>query len=277
LTGTKAEVIINKGVLRFVGMQELIANVSYRSIHVLGRNYKVFLKTWKTSIVPPFLDPLFYLVGMGYGLGALVVKIDGVSYIEFIAPALIASVMMTAPFFENAVGSYVRLYYQKTFDAMIATPVSIEDVATGEILYGAFRALIQGVSILLVVAAFGLIKSPLVLFIPLLCVFAGFVNGAIALSYMTYIPTISYVDYFFTVVMTPMFIFAGTFFPISRLPDWAQKVAYMMPLYHIVNITRALCSGTNLSTIPGDLLWLFICGSAFYIFSLHRMNKRMRR
>jgi lipooligosaccharide transport system permease protein len=255
----------------------VLTGVSYRSFKVLARNIEVFLKTWKTSIVPPFLDPLFYLVGMGYGLGALVIKIEGMNYIQFIAPALIASVTMTAPFFENAIGSYVRLYYQKTFDAMISTPVSIEDVATGEILYGAMRALVQGTSILIVVFAFGLIKSPLALLIPLFCIYAGFVNGAIALSYMTFIPAISYVDYFFTVVMTPMFIFAGTFFPITQLPIWAQKLAFFMPLYHIVNITRALCTGTNLVTIPGDMLWLFICGATFYIFSLWRMNKRMRR
>ena len=258
-------------------MFKLMSGVSYRSFNVLARNYGVFLKTWKTSIIPPFLDPLFYLVGMGYGLGALIIKVQGHSYIEFIAPALIASVMMTAPFFENSVGSYVRLYYQKTFDAMISTPVSIEDVATGEIFYGAFKAMIQGVSILIVVAAFGLVKSPLVIFIPFLCLFAGFVNGAIALSYMTFIPAISYVDYFFTVIMTPMFLFAGTFFPVSQLPGWAQKIAYMMPLYHIVNVTRALSSGENLQTIPGDLLWLLICGTVFYVFSLHRMNKRMRK
>jgi lipooligosaccharide transport system permease protein len=258
-------------------MIEIITSVSYRSFRVLARNIDVFLKTWKTSVIPPFLDPLFYLVGMGYGLGALVVKIEGMTYIEFIAPALIASVTMTAPFFENAVGSYVRLYYQKTFDGMVSTPVSIEDVATGEIFYGAMRALIQGVSILIVVMAFGLIKSPLAIFIPFFCVFAGFVNGSIALSYMTFIPSISYVDYFFTVVMTPMFIFAGTFFPITQLPIWAQKLAFFMPLYHIVNIIRALSTGTNLGTIPGDMLWLFICGAAFYVFSLWRMNKRMRR
>ena len=258
-------------------MLKLTAGISYRAFYVLGRNCRVFLKTWKTSVIPPFLDPLFYLVGMGYGLGALVIKIQGMSYVEFIAPALIASVMMTAPFFENAIGSYVRLYYQRTFDAMVSTPVSIEDVATGEILYGSFKALVQGVAILSVVAMFGLIKSPLAAFIPLLCVFAGFVNGAIALSYMTYIPAISYVDYLFTVIMTPMFLFAGTFFPVSQLPAWAQKAAYMMPLYHIVNITRALCSGDNLGTIPGDLLWLLGCGSIFFVFSLYRMNCRMRK
>lgn len=258
-------------------MIALLSGVSYRSFHVLTRNIDVFLKTWQTSIIPPFLDPLFYLVGMGYGLGALILKIEGMSYVEFIAPALIASVMMTAPFFENCVGSYVRLYYQKTFDAMISTPVSIEDVASGELLYGAAKALVQGISILSVVIVFGLVKSPLAIFIPLLCVFAGFINGAIALSYMTYIPSISYVDYFFTIVMTPMFLFAGTFFPVTQLPIWAQKIAFFMPLYHVVNITRALCSGTNLETIPGDVLWLFICGVIFYVFSLWRMNKRMRK
>lgn len=232
---------------------------------------------WKTSLIPPFLDPFFYLLGMGYGLGALILTVEGMSYPQFIAPGLIASVMMTAPFFENAIGSYVRLTYQKTFDAMISTPVSIEDVATGELLYGACRAAIQGTSILIVVAAFGLVKSWLVVFVPLLCLFAGFVNGAVALSYMTFMPAISYVDYLFTVVMTPMFLFAGTFFPVSQLPSWAQTAAYFMPLYHIVNITRALCTGTNLGTVPGDLIWLTICGLMFYIFSLYRMNQRMRK
>jgi lipooligosaccharide transport system permease protein len=258
-------------------MFAIIDRVSYRSFFVLARHRDVFLKTWKTSLIPPFLDPFFYLLAMGYGLGSFVVKIEGMSYIEFIAPGLIASVIMTAPFFENSIGSFVRLTYQKTFDAMVSTPVSIEDVATGELLYGAFRAAVQGISILIVVAAFGLVKSWLVVFIPLLCLFGGFVNGTIALSYMTFMPTISYVDYFFTLFMTPMFLIAGTFFPISQLPHWVQNVAYMMPLYHIVNITRALCSGTNLMIIPGELLWLAVCGAVFYMFSLYRMNKRMRK
>jgi lipooligosaccharide transport system permease protein len=258
-------------------MANILSGVSHRSFLVLARHRDVFFKMWKTSIIPPFLDPLFYLVGMGYGLGALVIKIQGMSYAEFIAPGLIASVMMTAPFFENSIGSYVRLSFQKTFDAMVSTPLSIEDVATGELLYGASRAVIQATSILIVVAAFGLVKSWLVLLIPLLCFFAAFVNGAIALSYMTFMPAISYVDYFFTAVMTPMFLFAGTFFPVSQLPHWAQKVAYMMPLYHIVNITRALCTGANLETIPGDMLWLAMCGTIFYLFSLYRMNRRMKK
>jgi lipooligosaccharide transport system permease protein len=258
-------------------MVGVLGGISHRSFLVLARHRDVFFKMWKTSLIPPFLDPLFYLLGMGYGLGALILTVEGMSYPQFIAPGLIASVMMTAPFFENAIGSYVRLTYQKTFDAMVSTPVSIEDVATGELLYGACRAAIQGTSILIVVAAFGLVKSWLVVFIPLLCIFAGFINGAIALSYMTYMPAISYVDYFFTVLMTPMFLFAGTFFPVTQLPHWAQTAAYFMPLYHIVNITRALCTGTNLDTIPGDLIWLTVCGIMFYIFSLYRMNRRMRK
>ena len=258
-------------------MLKLLGGVSHRSFLVLARHRDVFLKMWKTSLIPPFLDPFFYLVAMGYGLGSLVVKVQGMSYAEFIAPGLIASVIMSAPFFENAVGSYVRLYYQKTFDAMVSTPVSIEDVATGELLYGASRALIQGVSILIVVLLFGLVKSWFVVFIPFLCIFAGFVNGSIALSYMTFIPNINYVDYLFNIVMTPMFLFAGTFFPVSQLPLWVQKIAFFMPLYHIVNITRALCSGENLRIIPVSLLWLVVCGAIFYIFSLYRMNCRMRK
>jgi len=250
------------------------SGVSHRAYYVFLRHKDVFVKTLTTSLIPPFLDPLFYLLGMGYGLGSMISPIKGMSYAEFIAPALVASVIMTAPFFECTVGSFVRMHFQKTFDAMISTPLSIEDVITGEILYGAGRALLQGIAILIVIAAFGLVKSPLAILIVPLCFILALVYGPIAMFYTSFIPAINYVDYFFTLVITPMFIFAGTFFPVSQLPDWAQKLAWFMPLYHTVNITRSLNIGTS-AGIWGDFVWLAVCGLLFYALSLWRMRRRM--
>lgn len=249
-------------------------NVSYRAFFVLQRHRDVFVKTIKSSLIPPFLDPLFYLLGMGYGLGSMISPIKGMSYVEFIAPALLASVMMTAPFFECTIGTFVRIHYQRTFDAMISTPLSVEDVVTGDLLYGASRATLQGAAIMIVLLAFGLIKSPLALLILPLCFIFGLVFGSLALYYTSFIPAINYVDYFFTLVMTPMFIFAGTFFPISQLPVWAQKIAWFMPLYHAVNITRGLASG-NISGLWLDFVWLMAFGSLFYALALGRMRRRL--
>lgn len=250
--------------------------VSYRAIYVFQRHIDVFLKTISTSLIPPFLDPLFYLVGMGYGLGQLVAPISGISYVQFIAPALVASVIMSAPFFECTVGSFVRIHYQKTFAAIIATPVSVEDVVTGDIFYGAGRAMLQGAAILIVITAFGLVKSPWAIAIIPLCFLLGLVYGAIAMFYTSFIPAINYVDYFFTLIMTPMFVFAGTFFPVSQLPGWAQKAAWFMPLYHTVNITRGLTLG-HYSNLLADFLWMFVCGLIFYALALWRMRLRLQK
>jgi lipooligosaccharide transport system permease protein len=250
------------------------SGVSHRAFYVFLRHRDVFMKTLSTSLIPPFLDPLFYLLGMGYGLGSMISPIKGMSYVEFIAPALVASVIMTAPFFECTVGSFVRMHYQKTFDAMISTPLSVEDVVTGDILYGAGRALLQGIAIFIVILAFGLVKSPLALLIVPLCFLLALAFGPIAMLYTSFIPAINYVDYFFTLVITPMFIFAGTFFPIEQLPAWAQKVAWFMPLYHTVNIIRGLNVG-NLAGIWDDMLWMIFCGLLFYWLALLRMRRRI--
>jgi len=253
----------------------ILPDVSALSFKVLLRHKDVFLSQAKTSIIPPFLDPLFYLVGMGYGLGALVVNLEGMSYVQFIAPAIIASVMMTAPFFENTIGSFIRLKHQKTYDAMVSTPASIEDVVTGDILYGAFKSLIQGISVFIVVALFGLVASWWGLLILPFCLLAGFMFASIAISYTAWMPDINYVDYFFVILMTPMFIFAGTFFPVSQLPGWAQDVAFFMPLYHVVNITRGLIVGNLSVSMLWDLLWMVIVTLIFYRVSLWAMKKRV--
>jgi lipooligosaccharide transport system permease protein len=118
------------------------------------------MKTWKVNFFPPLLEPIFYLVALGYGLGGFVQPIQGLAYVQFIAPALVSISIMNSSFFECTYGSFVRMYYQKTFDGIIATPISIEEVIAGEMLWGATRSLISSSIVLAVVAAFGLISSP---------------------------------------------------------------------------------------------------------------------
>ena len=111
-----------------------IPQLTYRVWKVWQRDFDVFMKTWKVNFFPPLLEPIFYLVAMGFGLGSFVKSIEGLSYIQFIAPALISISIMYSSFFECTYGSFVRMYFQKTFDASITTPISIEEVIAGELL-----------------------------------------------------------------------------------------------------------------------------------------------
>lgn len=118
-----------------------LPRLSNRVWKVWHRNKDVFMKTYKVNFLPPLLEPILYLFALGFGVGSFIDVIEGMSYPQFIAPALISISIMNSAFFECTYGSYVRMYYQKTFDAIIATPLSIEEVITGELLWGATRVL----------------------------------------------------------------------------------------------------------------------------------------
>jgi len=145
-------------------MERIPQRISRRFIRVWQRNLTVYQKTWKISFLPPLLEPLFYLLAFGVGLGVLVGKVvyhsSEVSYVAFIAPALIAINIMYNAFFENTYASFVRMYYQKSFDAIMATPLSLEEIITGEIIWGATKSVIATLIMLGVISLFGLISYP---------------------------------------------------------------------------------------------------------------------
>src|SRR5512135_1127351 len=149
--------------------------LTYRVWRVWRRNLDVFRKTIYVNFFPSIFEPILYLFAFGFGLGGFIQNIEGVtSYVQFLAPALVAIAVMTGSFFECTYSSFVRMYYQKTFDAIIATPVSVEEVIAGELLWGATRGAINGTIVLAVVAAYdaafnkGLISSPWAFLVPLL-------------------------------------------------------------------------------------------------------------
>ena len=146
-----------------------------RALRVWRRHFAVYKKLYKSSIALNFLEPVLYLVALGIGLGAFVKEINGVPYINFIAPGIIASSSMFAATYECTYGTYVRMFYQKTFDAILATPVNIYDLIAGELIWGATKSLLYGTIIIFVISLFGLVSSPLIiLVIPIL-----FVTGII--------------------------------------------------------------------------------------------------
>ncbi len=261
-----------------------IPKLTYRVWTVWRRNFDVFTKTIVVNFIPSLLEPILYLVAFGFGLGGFIPSIRGQSYISFIAPALVAISVMNGSFFECTFASFVRMYFQKTFDAIVATPVSVEEVVAGELLWGATRATINTTIVLAVVAAFGLISTPLFLLVIPFAFFGGLMFASIAMCFTSIAPNIDFFNFPSFLFLTPMFFLSGTFFPLTSLPSAAQGIAMaVLPLTHVVNITRGLISG-KLEPILGlnpamlilvSLVWIILVTLFFFILSINLMKKRL--
>ena len=254
-----------------------LPKLSYRAWKVWRRNLDVFMKTWKVNFFPPLLEPIFYLAALGTGLGFYIgSSIEGYSYTQFIAPGIVAITIMYSSFFECTYGSFVRMYYQKTFDAIIATPVSIEEVIAGEILWGATRAVIGGGIVLAVVAAFGLISSPLSLLILVVAFFSGLLFSALAMCFTALAPSIDFFNYPQYLFITPMFVLSGTFFPVTKLPETLEIFSQtLFPLTHTVNLTRWLMFGRSEIPILESVLWIAIITPFFFVLAINLMKRKL--
>ena len=253
-----------------------VPRLTRRVWKVWQRNFDVFLKTIASNFLPSLLEPILYLLALGLGLGVFIQSIEGVPYINFIAPALVAISVMNGSFFECTFGSFVRMYYQKTFDAIIATPVSVEEVIAGELVWGATRATINSTTVLVVIAAFGLISSPLFLLVPLLAFLGGLMFASIAMCFTAIAPNIDFFNYPSFLLVTPMFLLSGTFFPLSQLPPLVQTAAQVfLPLTHVVNIVRGLVLGRTEIFLLLSLVWIAAVTIFFFVLSINLMKKRL--
>ncbi|MBL7061581.1 MAG: ABC transporter permease [Dehalococcoidia bacterium] len=248
---------------------------SWRFIRVWQRNRDVFFGLWHAE-APGFLaEPIIILLAMGLGLGAYVGLVDGQRYIEFIVPGLIAGYAMFSANFECTYGSFFRMEYQKTFDAIIATPLNIEDVTAGEIFWGATRSVLTGSVMLAVAAAFQLVHSPWALLIPIICFLEGILFSAIALFFTSVVPSIYSFNYYYSLFITPMFFFSGVFFPLSSFPEIVQTLSWAVPLTPVVYITRAVIGGEFQPGLLGALALIVALTVLFFSMSLVTMRRRL--
>ena len=248
--------------------------VSYRSYRVWQRNRDVFFRLWKAELAPYLIEPIFILAAMGFGLGAYIGLIGGQTYLQFIVPGIVASYAMFTATFECTYGSYVRMEHQKTYDAIIATPVNIEDVIGGEIFWAATRSLLTACIILLVAFAFVHTLSPFAVLIPIVTVLEGLMFGSLAMVFTSITPSITAYNYYFTLFLTPMFFFSGVFFPLVSMPVVVQRLAWFLPLTPVVTLDRALISG---ELTPGLLAELgFILGLIVVLFTTSLITMRRR-
>ena len=256
-----------------------ITNISWRFIRVWNRNMVVYRKIWLVNFLVPLFEPILYLAAFGVGMSTLIGQVhyhgEELSYIVFIAPALLAITIMYNAFFENTYASFVRMYFQKTFDAMMATPLSLEDIITGEIVWGATKSVIATAIMLAVISLFGLVHFPDGLLILPLSFLGGLAFGAVGMVFTGLVPSIDMFNLPIFLFITPMFLFGGTFFPVSALPGWAQKLSLALPLTNLVDLCRAFCLGE----MTGSLLWGIVYITIFFVLffpvALIVMHKRL--
>ena len=248
---------------------------SWRFIRVWQRNRDVFFRLWHSEAPGFVAEPIIILLAMGLGLGAYVGLVDGQKYIEFITPGIIAAYAMFSASFECTYGSFVRMEYQKTYDAIIATPLNVEDVIAGEIFWGATRSLMTGAMILAVAAAFQLVHSPWALLIPIVCFLEGIMFAAIAILFTSIVPYIYSFNYYFTLFITPMFFFSGVFFPLSSFPEIVQTLSWIAPLTPAVHLTRALINGELQFGLLWALALIIVLAALFFSISLVTMRRRL--
>jgi lipooligosaccharide transport system permease protein len=248
---------------------------TWRFVRMWQRNRDVFLRLWHAEAPGFVAEPVLVLLAMGMGLGAYVGMVEGQSYIEYIVPGIIASYGMFSASFECTYGSFFRMEERKTYDAIIATPLNVEDVIAGEIFWGATRAMLTGSGILIVATIFQLVHSPWALLIPLLSFAGGVLFSSIAILYTSLVPSFYSFNYYFTLFITPMFLLSGVFFPLDSFSEIVQRLSWLAPLTPAVRLARALVNGD----IQLELLWslavIVLVAAVFFSISLVTMRRRL--
>ncbi len=246
------------------------------SVHLMERHARVYRHTWLV-LASGVLEPLFYLLSIGVGLGRLVGSVTGpagqpISYAAFVAPALLASASMNGAIFDSTFNVFFRLKYEKLYDAALATPMRAGDVALGEISWALLRGGLYGLAFIVVMLAMGLVHSVWAVAALPAALLTGFAFAAAGMAATTYMRSWQHFE-FVTLATLPMFLFSTTFYPLGVYPRPLQIVVECTPLYQSVTLLRSL----NLGTVGPGLLWsvayLAIMGVAGLYLASHRISR----
>ena len=242
---------------------------------VLVREVVNFSSFWKSSAFSSTVEPTIYLIAFGFGFGSLVTKVAGFSYVEFVGTGTVATAVLFSSVFPAMFGVFVKYQFQRTYDAILAAPVDTEELVTAEVLWISTRAGVYGCTPMLVAMVFGLDPAPGMLLVP----FIGFLTGLGWASFGVFIAavlkSIDNFNYVTSTVVTPMFLTAGTFFPLSGLPEWAQVLGWFNPLFHCVELVRHAAFGFEGWIDLAHVGALIVFAIVTWRLSIHYMAKKL--
>jgi len=244
------------------------------ALAVWRRNVRVWRRLMLPSLVLNFGEPFLYLLGLGFGLGQFIGEMEGIGYFAFLASGLVASSGMMVASYEGIYSVYTRMVPQKTYDGMLATPVRIDDIVAGEMLWCATKGTISGSAILIVATLLGAVAGvEALLCLPLLfLVGLAFAGPAIAVSAVA--PSYDFFSYYITLVMTPMFILCGVFYPVASLPEAVQHAVLALPLTHAVALARPLVTGAPVEHAIAHIAVLAGFAAAGFYVSVALVRRR---
>ena len=246
------------------------------AIAVWQRNFAMYKRTWQLNLLPNFFEPVFYLMAIGVGVGSYVTEMAGMSYAEFLAPGLVCVAAMNGASFEVTYNIYVRLNFDKTYDAMLTSPISVDDVLAGELLWAMTRVMIYGGSFLFISMLFGLAPLPSSLLAIPIIPLTGLLFSALGLAFTLRIPNIDLFSFYFTLFLTPLFLFSDVFFPIEeRLTGVWLVFAELLPLLHPVRLARDAFHGTLGWVALWDLAYILGVSAVLLRWSAGAVRERL--
>jgi lipooligosaccharide transport system permease protein len=246
------------------------------ALSVWQRNATMYRRTWMLNILPNFFEPVLYLVAIGVGVGAYVHRMRGMSYSAFLAPGLVCVAAMNGASFEVTYNIYVRLTFEKAYDAMLTTPLEPDDVLAGEVLWAMTRSCIYGGCFFIVVALFGLAPLPSSLFVLPVIPLAGLLFASIGVAFSLRIPSIDLFSFYFTLFLTPLFLFSDVFFPLEeRLSGIWLWVAEVLPLLHPVRLARSAFVGRASPILLWDCFYLLAVSALLLAWARRAVRRRL--
>jgi lipooligosaccharide transport system permease protein len=252
-----------------------VPQFSIRFLPVWRRNLLVWKKLAIASILGNIADPLLYMLALGYGIGSMVGEVGGMSYVAFIGTGMVCQSAMLTSSFEGMYSAFSRMHVQRTWEAIINAPIALDDVMFAEWIWCATKAVMSTTAILLVIQALGFGHTWLALWILPLGFLVGLCFGGFGLVMNSLAPGYDFFTYFFTLVLTPMLLFSGVYFPVDQMPAWLAAIAGALPLKHAIDIARPLMLGQVPTNIVPHVVVLLAYATAAYYVALLLTRRRL--
>jgi lipooligosaccharide transport system permease protein len=242
---------------------------------VLVREVVNYSSYWKSSTFSSTVEPTIYLLAFGFGFGSVVSRIGGYDYVDFVGTGTVATAVLFSSAFPAMFGTFVKYQFQRTYDAILAAPVDTEELVSAEAIWMASRAGTYGCVPMLVAMAFGLNPSWGMLTVPFIGLTAGFGWACFGIAVAGYAKSIENFNYIVSAVLTPLFLLAGSFFPLDNFPEWARVLANVNPLHHCVVLVRHAVFGFEGWQDLARVGALLVFGALTWRIAIHAMNRKL--
>ncbi len=247
-----------------------------RLYSVWFRHMRIYTEHIFSNGLPPFVEPLIFLAGVGLGLGKYITQsMEGLSYIEYLGTGLLVTTAMFTSAFECSFGTFIRLEFHKVYDGMLAAPLTVKNLIVGEIIWAGTKGLFFSFAVLCILTIFGIVRMPYSLIAPLVGFITAVMFATLSLLVTSFVKTINHFNFYFTGFISPMFFFSGVVFPIKNLPVFVRPFAEIIPLTHSVRLVRAVCTNNYHLPLLLDVLYIVLFILIIGFFAIRRLKKRL--